>query len=92
MEKETFHFQPTCSAPGCSSPAKYKVAAVWTDGSSRELKNYGLACEGHRDPQLTRAKTHRDGLKMAEGESVGPVGLYELVPGRRDAELRRLSD
>jgi len=92
MEKESFQYQPTCSVQGCGSQARYKVAAVWTDGSSRELKNYGLACESHRDPQLARARTHREGLRTAEGESVGPVGLYELVPGRRDAELRRLND
>ena len=33
-----FHYRPTCSAPGCSSPAAYKVAASWSDGTSWELK------------------------------------------------------
>jgi hypothetical protein len=68
------------------------VAASWSDGTSRELKNYGTACEPHRDELLARARTHRATLTLAEGEAVGPVGLYRLVPGRHDAELERLSE
>src|SRR5436190_10789493 len=45
MEKTTFAYQPTCSAPNCRNPAAYKVAAPWSNGTQRELKNYGLACE-----------------------------------------------
>ena len=41
---------------------------------------------------LARARAHRGTLKLAEGEAVGPVGLYQLDPGRRDAELNRLAD
>ena len=40
----------------------------------------------------TLAKQHRDGLKVAEGEAVGPVGLYQLVTGKHDNELTRLPD
>ena len=92
MEKTTFHYQPICSAPHCGSPAAYKVAAPWSNGKSRELKNYGLACEAHRDSQLALAQLHRLGLKLAEGETVGTVGLYELAMGKRDADLARLPD
>jgi hypothetical protein len=92
MEKKSFHYQPTCSAQNCDKPAVYKVAAAWSNGTSRELKNYGLACEDHRDSQLSLAQVHRKDLKLAQGETVGPVGLYQLVPGRRDAELPRLPD
>jgi hypothetical protein len=92
MEKTTFQYQPTCSTPKCDQRAAYKVAAPWSNGTSRELKNYGLACEAHRDSQLALAKLHREGLKLAEGETVGPVGLYQLVPGKRDVELTRLPD
>jgi hypothetical protein len=81
-----------CSVSGCDRHALYKVAAAWSDGTSRELKNYGLACEEHRQDQLDRAKTAREGLKLAEGEVVGSVGLYQLLPGVRDAELTRLSN
>ncbi|AGA30806.1 hypothetical protein [Singulisphaera acidiphila] len=92
MEKTTFHYQPMCSAPHCDAAAVYKVAAPWSNGKSRELKNYGLACEAHRDSQLALAQLHRQGLKLAEGETIGPVGLYELAAGKRDAELARLPD
>ncbi|WP_406693594.1 hypothetical protein V5E97_21405 [Singulisphaera sp. Ch08] len=92
MEKTTFHYQPICSAPHCDNSAVYKVAAPWSNGRSRELKSYGLACEAHRDSQLALAQLHRQGLKLAEGETIGPVGLYELAAGKRDAELSRLPD
>jgi hypothetical protein len=92
MEKVKFQYSPTCSTPQCGQPATYKVAAPWSNGTSRELKNYGLACEAHREAQLALARQHREGLKLAEGETVGPVGLYQLAPGRRDAELNRIAD
>jgi hypothetical protein len=87
MAESVFQYLPACSDPKCKEPAVYKVGAVWSDGTSRELKNYGLACEAHRDSQLDRARSHRDGLKLAEGESVGPVALYILEHGRRDRDL-----
>ena len=92
MDKMTFQYTPTCSAPRCDQPAAYKIAAPWTNGTSHELKNYGLACESHRDSQLALAQLHRKDLKLADGESVGQVGLYKLQPNKRDAELVRLPD
>jgi hypothetical protein len=92
MDPTSFSYQAKCSAPGCGSHALFKVAAPWSDGTSRELKNYGLACREHRESQLARARANQRGLKLAEGETVGPVGLYQLVPGVRDAELSRVPD
>ena len=89
---DVFRYQPTCSAPNCGKPAVFKVAAPWSNGTSHELKNYGLACEIHRDSQLARAQLKHNGLALAEGETVGAVGLYELKPGSRDATLARLPD
>lgn len=91
-EDKAFRYQPTCSAPDCGRPAVYKVAAPWSSGTSRELKNYGLACEAHRDLQLARGRQHRQALVLAEGETVGQVGLYRLEPGQRDVHLARLPD
>jgi hypothetical protein len=91
MAPERYTYQPKCSATGCNQPALYKVAAAWSDGNLRELKNYGLACEEHRDGQLARARTNRTRLHLAEGETVGPVELYRLVAGKRDAELPRIT-
>lgn len=90
MDESPFRYPPVCSAPHCDRPAVYKVAAPWTHGRSQELKNYGLACEAHRDSQLALARLHREGLATADGEAVGPVGLYQLVVGRLDSDLHRL--
>ena len=86
-EEKYFHYRPKCSEPNCDEPAAYKVGAVWSDGTSRELKNYGLACEGHRGSQIERARKHRSALRLADGESVGEVSLFVLESGRRDTEL-----
>ncbi len=88
-EEKHFHYRPKCSEPNCDQSAAFKVGAVWTDGTRRELKNYGLACEAHRHSQLERARKHRDGLRLADGESVGEVSLFILEPGRRDTDLSR---
>ena len=92
MEIKPFHYQPKCYAPQCGQPAVYKVAAPWSNGTSHELKNYGLACDAHRDSQLALAQIHRQGLSLGEGETLGTVGLYKLNSGRRDVELKRLPD
>jgi hypothetical protein len=89
---QTFDYEPQCSYPGCDRPAIYKVAAPWTNGTIRELKTYGTACDAHRASLLARGRSHREGLQLAEGESVGQVGLYQLLPGVRDAELSQVSD
>lgn len=91
-ERERFQYRPTCTVRGCGAPASYKIAAPWSDGTSRELKNYGTVCEAHRAEELARARARRQGLKLAEGEAVGEVGLYQLVAGKHDRELPRLKD
>jgi hypothetical protein len=91
-EEKYFHYKPRCSDPNCDQPAVYKVGAVWSDGTSRELKNYGLTCEAHRQSQLERARKHRDGLRLADGESVGQVALFVLDADRRDRDLARVND
>ena len=90
MDTTPFTYQPACSSPGCDRPALFKVAAPWSDGTSRELKTFALACEAHRDELLDAARDRQPGLRLAEGESVGAVGLYQLLPGVRDAELSRV--
>jgi hypothetical protein len=87
MIDRVFSYDPKCSASGCGKPAVYKIAAPWSDGASRELKNYGLACVEHRDMLLARASRSREGLSLAEGETVGPVGLYRIIRGATDSQL-----
>jgi len=90
--QKRFHYTPTCSAPDCEAPAVFKVAAPWSNGTSHELKNYGLACEAHRDSLLVRAKLHQRNLALVEGETMGSVGLYSLKNGTLDSSLERLPD
>ena len=92
MEVLEFQYVPRCSTTGCDQPAGFKVAALWSNGTSRELKNYGLACDDHRQAQLERARRNCDLMLLAEGESIGEIGLYALVPGHRDLELQRLPE
>jgi hypothetical protein len=87
-----FRYRAACSAPACDRPALYKIAATWSDGTSRELKNYGLACEIHRESQLIAAQRRLTTLKLSDAESVGPVELYLMRTGCRDVELTRLAD
>jgi hypothetical protein len=86
----SFRYRPRCSAPSCDRPALYKIAAIWSDGTSRELKNYGLACEDHRDLQLKAAQARLRSLRLSDAESVGPVELYLLRTGCRDVDLARV--
>ena len=92
MEAIKFGYHARCSALGCQVPARFKIAAPWSDGTSHELKNYGLACDHHKESQLTHAQIRRQGLVVADGETVGTVGLYELTPHCRDTKLHRLPD
>lgn len=87
-----FHYRPECHVGGCPTAARYKLASSWTNGTVRELKCYGLACEEHLPRLLDRARTSRAALVLAEGEYVGEVLVYRLEPGRRDAELSPIPD
>ena len=86
-QERPFRYRPVCSTPGCDKPAIYKIAASWSDGSSRELKNYGLACEQHRDHELAAARRRHQGLSLSEDETVAPIELFRLIPGCRDRDL-----
>ena len=90
--QKVFLYSPTCSAPACEEFALFKVAAPWSNGTSHELKNYGLACEGHRDSLLARAQLHQRNVALADGETVGAVGLYSLQRGCLDSTLARMPD
>ncbi len=87
VDQLAFHYLPLCSHPECERPARFKIAAPWSFGAGRELKNYGLTCDLHREQLLARATLRAEALAAAEGEQVGKVAVYPLLPGLRDAEL-----
>jgi hypothetical protein len=78
MDEAPFRYVATCSSPGCEDQPRYKIAAPWSNGPLRELKEYGLACQRHLDALLARAEGHRQVLGMREDEEVGPVEVFPL--------------
>jgi hypothetical protein len=90
MDSVPFTYQPTCDSPGCDRPAIYKIAAEWTYGDLSELKNYGMACDACVKDRLESARRRREGIRLAEGEQLGPIGAYRLMPGVRDRDLPKV--
>ncbi|QDV33511.1 hypothetical protein [Tautonia plasticadhaerens] len=82
-----YHYTPVCDVEGCDHPARYKVACRWGDGTQNELKNYGVYCAEHAPGELEAARDRQRRIHLGRQEELGPVQLFELVEGRRDAEL-----
>ena len=87
MDQLPFRYQPRCSTVGCGKQVKFKVASPWTYGNIRELKNYGVCCEAHKDKLFDRSQARARDILLSEGETAGTVGVYPILPGVRDAEL-----
>lgn len=81
-----------CCADDCCRPAVYKIASRWSDGLTEELKTYALSCEAclAEHYQLSRGK--QAACRRAPGETLEPPGIYRLESGRRDRQLKRLSE
>lgn len=86
------HYPVVCYAPGCGAPAVYKVAAAWTDGTTAELKTYGLSCAACLSDQFARAAVRRAACRLAPAEALDTPGVYELTRGGRDRALTRRPD
>ena len=78
MDEAPFRYPVPCSSPGCPEPPRYKIAAPWSDGPLRELKNYGLACDRHRESLLALALVRRERLAVSDDEVVGPVEVFPM--------------
>jgi hypothetical protein len=79
-----------CYTPGCGRAAEYKIAARWSDGVTRELKTYGLACEGCLPASFRRAEERHANCRLASGETLQEPAIYRLRSNARDSELERL--
>ena len=80
-----FTYQPCCAYAGCEAPARFKVAAGWSEGSLHELKTYALACPEHLEALREAAVARRSIVRLTEGESVEPIAVYDLRPPVRGA-------
>lgn len=81
-----------CYAPGCGQPARFKIAARWSDGITHELKTYSLACEKCLTKLLADARKKQAECRLTTGETLEPPGIYEWTKGQRDRQLSRRSD
>ncbi len=69
-----------CSVHGCDAQATTKIAAPWTYGRFSEMKTYGYACPSHSETVVEFAESRPRPKRLAEGETLGEVGLYDLEP------------
>jgi hypothetical protein len=81
-----------CTRRGCGQPARYKIAARWSDGITQELKTYALACEACLAEEFARGQSKQAACRRALGETLEAPGVYELTRGQRDAQLPRRAD
>ena len=63
----------------CPAAARYKIAAVWTDGLKHELKTYFLSCERCLAGHFAQAKAKHAACALTEGESLLAPAVYERV-------------
>lgn len=80
-----------CHAPGCDAPAAFKIAARWSDGVTKELKTYFLACAACKTTLFEQAVAKKARCRLTAGETLSDPEVFELVRGRRDHDLRSVS-
>jgi hypothetical protein len=81
-----------CGEPGCGRLAVYKIAARWSDGLTEELKTYALCCAECLAARFRRSLAKQAACRLAPNEILDPPGIYHLERGRRDRDLKRLTD
>ncbi|HVK19418.1 MAG TPA: hypothetical protein VM533_20960 [Fimbriiglobus sp.] len=81
-----------CYSLGCGRPANFKIAARWSDGVTRELKTYYLACPECLAELLAEARRKQPLCRLVAGETLEPPAVYELSRGARDQGLVRRQD
>ena len=85
-------YQVYCYTKECKHPARYKIAARWSDGVVSELKTYGLCCEECLPKWFRRGKASYERLRLLPGEVLEAPGIYTLQRGERDRTLERRAD
>ncbi|MBX3397367.1 MAG: hypothetical protein KF873_01385 [Gemmataceae bacterium] len=73
----------------CASPAEYKVAAEWSDGQTRELKTYALACAACLAASFAKAKVKQARCRLLPGETLSVPRVFAMCRGTRDLKLER---
>jgi hypothetical protein len=78
-----------CYTRGCGLPARYKIAARWSDGVTEELKTYALCCPDCLADWFRSSRAKQAACRRAPNEVLEPPGIFEWARGRRDRELVR---
>lgn len=81
-----------CYQPKCGRPARFKIAATWSDGHTQELKTYGLTCQQCLAIWYPRSLASQKICRLTRGETLESPGIFELSRGRRDRQLTRRLD
>src|SRR5438128_11222269 len=87
-----FTYPVPCYTPGCERRAEYKIAARWSDGATEELKTYALCCEECLAEWFRASRAKQRACVKARGETLDPPGIFQVVHGRRDRQLKRLPE
>ncbi len=82
---------PPARQPGCDRPPTCKIAASWSYGPLRERKNYGLACDHHRDALLALAREPPPGARRRRRRA-GRAGRGDPARAARPAPGRSTHD
>ncbi len=81
-----------CGGADCVAVAAFKIAAQWTDGTTRELKTYFLSCQECLKSLLERAGEKQRVCRLAPAEKLEPPGVYDLSRGAPDRQLVRRAE
>ena len=79
-----------CTTPGCCAPARFKVAALWSDCVTSEMKTYALCCELCLPVAFREARGKRAECPLEIGETLGEPAIYErgnALTRRADLEV-----
>lgn len=67
-----------CQTPGCGARATHKVASVWSDGTTSELKTYALCCRNCLAAWHEQAREKQRTCRLTVGETLEPPQIVEL--------------
>ena len=75
------HYPVICSTPGCGQVARFKIAAHWSDGITRELKTYSLSCTNCVDAHLADAIRKQKQCSLTTGETLDVPVVFDRQAG-----------
>jgi hypothetical protein len=81
-----------CYRRGCQQLAAFKIAARWSDGITHELKTYALSCADCLAEQYRRSRAKQQACRLAKGETLETLAIFDLARGQRDQCLVRRED